>query len=217
MYKNLYDRPVIGENPKSPSEERKKVDETLSLTTNHYFGAVALGGAGVRFYGEYCMVVRLDRVKRVDSDTRLFDRDSYDILLEPLSNLELSRQQIQCLTGTWDTDVVEMALLRVLPEIEHDSRLVTSGTVSALVLRDQEFIEIHLDGTFGPGDLEEIRESPDDASLELAIAERERHGLFTTVVDREWARRRAEVARQLEGHKLPHRVVTLHGRGYQWK
>ena len=213
-YRNLYEKPVIGEEPKQPSVERQEVDQKLSLTKNHYFGAVALGGAGVRFYGEYCMVVGLERVK---PDTRLFDRDSYDILLEPLRGLGLSDQQVRRLTGTWGHDVVNMALLRVLPEVGHDSRLVTSGTVSELVLRDQEFIEVHLEGTFGPADFEEVRESPDDAATELAIAERGRHGLYTTTVEREWARRRAEVARQLDAHGVEHRIVTLHGRGYQWK
>lgn len=226
-YRNLYEDPVIGETPKEPTENRRKVDDTFSLTGNHYFGAAALGGAGVRFYGEYCMVIKLERVSpsaasRVPDgptipDTRLLDRDSYDILLEPLKALELSKRQVERLTGTWDGDLLHMALLRVLPEIGHDMRLATSGTISESVLRDQEFIEVHLEGSFGPTDLEEVRESPDDAALELAIAERARHGLFTTMVDREWARRRAVVARELDAHRIRHRVVTLHGRGYQWK
>jgi len=213
-YRNLYENPVVGGAPKEPTKQRQKVDRTFSITSNHYFGAAALGGAGVRFYGEYCMVIKLERVR---PRTRLLDRDSYDILLEPLKALELSKRQVERLTGTWDADLVQMALLRVLPEIGHDMRLVTSGTISESVLRDQEFIEVHLEGSFGPTDLEEVRESPDDASLELAIAERARHGLFTTTVDREWARRRAVVARELDAQGIRHRVVTLHGRGYQWK
>jgi hypothetical protein len=227
-YHNLYENPVIGGSAKEPTDERRKVDETFDLTDNHYFGAAALGGAGVRFYGEYCMVIKLERVSpsaasrapgggRTIPDTRLLDRDSYDILLQPLSALQLSKRQVERLTGTWDADVLHMALLRVLPEIGHDMRLATSGTISEAVLRDQEFIEVHLKGSFGPPDLEEVRESPDDAALELAIAERARHGLFTTMVDREWARRRAVVARELDRQRVRHRVVTLHGRGYQWK
>jgi len=109
-----------------------------------------------------------------------------------------------------------MALRRVLSEVTHNVRLVTSGTVSERLLRDQEYIEVHLDGTFTPTDLEEVRLSPDDAA-EFAIAERERQGLHTTLVEHIWRQRRADVIQDLAKAKLPVRVVTLHGRGYQWK
>ena len=37
-----------------------EVDDKLGIDAERtYFGAVALGGAGVRYYGEYCMVLRL--------------------------------------------------------------------------------------------------------------------------------------------------------------
>lgn len=223
-YKNLYDNPVIGSDPKEPSAERQRVDLALGIGENTYFGAVALGGAGVRFYGEYCMVLTLARLEM--APTALFDRDSFDILLDPLIGLTRGAQgdplgptveQLACLRGTWSQDRVHMALLRVLADISHDSRLVTSGTISELLLRDQEFIEVHLEGSFGPGDIEEVRQSPDDAAIELTISERERRGLFTTAVEREWARQRAEVARRLDDHDVRHKIVTLHGRGYQWK
>jgi len=214
-YRNLYDRPMIGEERREPSPERLEVDGKLGITPTTYFGAVALGGTGVRFYGEYCMVIRRERVP---PDTRLFDRDSYDIVLDPIKSLGLGPPQLRSvLGGRWASDVVPMAMLRVLPELGHESRLVTSGTVSEAVLRDQEFIEVHLDGSFGVDDIEEVRQSPDETSLELTIFERERHSLPNSLTELEWARRRADVARQLDAHGVRHRVVTLHGRGYQWK
>jgi hypothetical protein len=213
-YRNLYQNPVIGGTPRGPSDERKEVDVRLGIGSNTYFGAVALGGSGIRFYGEYCMVLKL---RRLTSDTRILDRDSFDLLNEPLSKLEQSSEQLACLCGTWGDDRVEMAVRRVLPELSHDVRLVTSGTISEAVLRDQEYIEIHLDGTFATDDIAEVRHSPDDASTEISISEREREGLTTTLVERMWRQRRADVASDLEANSVPQRVVTLHGRGYQWK
>jgi hypothetical protein len=213
-YRNLYDSPVVGGAALELSPERLFVDSRFELDDNTYFGALALGGTGVRFYGEYCMVIKLDRVT---ADTGLLDRDSYDIRSQPLRDLELTDEQVRCLRGTWEADAVDMALLRVLSEVTHDVRLVTSGTVSERLLRDQEYIEVHLDGTFTPGDLEEVRLSPDDAAAEFAIAERERQGLHTTLVERLWRQRRGEVIQDLASAEVLVRVVTLHGKGYQWK
>jgi hypothetical protein len=213
-YRNLYDEPIIGGSPRQPSSARVFVDSRVGLGVNTHFGAVALGGTGVRFYGEYCMVIKLGRVA---ADTGLFDRDSYDILSEPLNELELTDEQLYSMRGTWGDDAVDMALRRVLSEVTHDVRLVTSGTVSERLLRDQEYIEVHLDGTFTPADLEEVRLSPDDAAAEFAIAERERQGLHTTLVERLWWQRRGDVIQDLANAKLPVRVVTIHGKGYQWK
>src|SRR5215831_11065235 len=86
-YKNLYERPIIGGERKGPSPERVQVDQLLgfgSNAQNYYFGAVALGGTGVRFYGEYCLVIKAGEVA---ADTQVIDRDSYDLLLPPLSTL----------------------------------------------------------------------------------------------------------------------------------
>ena len=57
-YKNLYEHPIIGTERKSPSPERIQVDAFLGFgpdAKDFYFGAVALGGTGVRFYGECCL------------------------------------------------------------------------------------------------------------------------------------------------------------------
>ena len=214
QYKNLYDRPAIGGVPRVPSDQRVKVDRTLGLGRTTYFGAVALGGTGVRFYGEYCMVLTLGQV---DPDTRLFDRDSFDILLEPLDTLPLTPAQIEALRGRWGRDRVDMAVLRVLPEIGHDLRLVTSGTISDAVLKDQEFIEVHRDGSFAPREIEEIRESPDETAIEMSLRSRADRGIALTQVEQEWLGRRDKVVEKLAELGIQHRIVTLHGRGYQWK
>jgi hypothetical protein len=213
-YFNLYERPVIGGAPQEPSETRKHVDQMLDLGRQTYFGAAALGGAGVRYYGEYCLVLTLDQV---EGRARLFDRDSFDIELEPLKSLPLTPERIAVLRGDWDDDRIDMAVLRVLVELGDDTRLVTSGTVSDTVLRDQEFIEVHLDGTFAPREIEEVRESPDETAIELSLRNRRRRGIPISQTEQDWLLRRAWISEQLAWYRIPHRVVTLHGRGYQWK
>ncbi len=212
-YRNLYDRPVIGGEAPTPSPARKLVDKKLQLGEDTYFGAVALGGTGIRYYGEYSMVLRPEAV---DGKTPLLDRDSYDLLMPPLSELNLTKKRLTRMRGTWEQDVRAMVLLRVLPEIRQARQLVTSGTVSELVLRDQEFVEVHRRGTFTPEDLEEVRTSPDEVAIENLIRDRERRGSRCTAVEHEWLRRRSVVSERLEEAELRHRVVTLHGRGYQW-
>ena len=177
-YLNLYERPVIGGAPKRPSRAREEVDAAMGIQgADVYFAAVALGGVGVRFYGEYCMEIKLEKI---DPDPRLFDRDSYDILMEPLASHGMRKELITRLRGSWVRDRHAMVLMKVLPEIEHQRRLVTTGTVSEAVLKDQEFIEVHLrparhdgeSGGFGVKDLVEIRESPDDLSVATRLRDR---------------------------------------------
>ncbi|TFD49125.1 hypothetical protein E3T55_11660 [Cryobacterium frigoriphilum] len=212
-YRNLYEAPVIGGRARTVSEARETVDDKLSLGSDTYFGALAVGGSGVRYYGAYCLVLSPELV---EPDTQLFDRDSYDILLPPLLGAPMNSENISVLTGKWQTDRIEMVMLKVLPEMRHDSRLVTAGMISSLVLRDQEFVEVHLRQKFGPEDLEEIRESPDDAATEIDILERRRAGLHVASEEGEWVRRRSRLAELMDDQRVKHRVVTMYGRGYQW-
>lgn len=224
-YLNLYERPVIGGERQQPSPQREEVDTALGLVGDEvYFAALGLGGVGVRYYGEFCLVLRLDDI---DPDPQLFDRDSYDILLEPIAGLANRSVLVRRLTGRWSSDRYAMVEMKVLPEIVHQRRLVTSGTVSEVVLRDQEFIEVHLHpegqreaglvGGFGPSDLEEMRESPDEVSMATRLREREQDGLRLTDVEFEWLLRRECVSRVVSKAGITSRVVTQHGRGYQWK
>lgn len=225
-YLNLYERPEIGGVQPTPSAERVAVDTALGLHgPDVYFGAVALGGVGVRYYGEYCLVLQLDAI---DDDPQLFDRDSYDILIEPISGLPDRAAVIDRLKGSWRSDVHPMVVMKVLPELEHDFRLVTTGTVSEAVLKDQEFIEVHLrpdpagvdpggSRSFGPGEIEEIRESPDEVAVMARLREREAAELPMSAVEHEWLLRRECVSQVVGKRGTPTRVVTQHGRGYQWK
>lgn len=228
-YLNLYERPVVGGARQQPSQERIDVDSAMGITgPDVYFAALALGGCGIRFYGEYCLVLRLDQI---DSDPQMFDRDSYDVLLPPFTELPDRQLLIQRLIGHWGKDRYAMTLMKVLPGLDHQHKLVTTGTVSELVLKDQEYIELHLHparasndkhpygagGGFGRDDIEELRESPDEVAAATRLRERSDDGLLLTDVEYEWLLRRECVTRTVAAAKLPARVVTQHGRGYQWK
>jgi hypothetical protein len=214
-YRNLYEMPVIGGTRRQPSAERQRVDGLLGFgrhAGDYYFGAVALGGTGVRFYGEYCMALKTEDV---GDDTTIFDRDSYDLLLPPLESQDASIADI--LRGTWGSDVVDMLTLKLLPELRDMNRLVTTGTVSEMILHDQEFVEVHKRGAIEPRAIEEVRQSPDEVAIESRIMARQANGFAPTALEVLWLRRRDEVVAALEREGVQYRIVTLHGRGYQWR
>lgn len=103
-YRNAYEISRVGGN--APVDHyRAQVDQHLGLGEETYFAAVSMGGSGVRYFGEYCMVLA---ARVVGAKTQLLDRDSYDTLYSPLD--QMSIQQIRdMLFGTW-TDVDDMIL-----------------------------------------------------------------------------------------------------------
>jgi hypothetical protein len=222
-YLNLYELVAIG--VKKVSQDRIDVDTEFGyLGEDVYFAAVALGGVGVRFYGEYCMVLDIDRI---DPDPLLFDRDSYDILIKPLAGLPGKAAMVACLRGEW-ADVHDMVLMKVLPELVHQRRLATAGTVSETVLKDQEFIEVHLRPgkddrpgsparSFGIDEVDQLLEAPDEVAVSSRLHEREAAGQRLSDIEHEWLLRREQVGRATSKRRLATRVVTQHGKGYQWK
>lgn len=86
----------------------------------------------------------------VDPSSQILDRDSYDLLLPPLSNtLPDVDELVRMLRGEWAADTVDMLMLKLLPEIRSTHRLITTGTVSEMILHDQEFVEVHVRKTGG--------------------------------------------------------------------
>jgi hypothetical protein len=214
-YYNLYEEPVIGGVRRKPSSERIQVDQLLGFgayAKDFYFGAVALGGTGVRYYGEYCMVMKPWAIAQ---DTQILDRDSYDLLLPPLEPDKDSRARE--LAGRWDPDLIDMLALKLLPELRGANRLITTGTVSEMILHDQEFVEVHRRGAILPSEIEEVRQSPDEIAMEARIQARGNAGFPPTAVELRWLQQRRDVIDALEREGIHCRVVTLHGRGYQWR
>ena len=218
-YKNIYEEPVIGGKKRTPTPERQRVDTLLGFgpnATSLYFGAAALGGGGVRYYGAHCMVLKAEAVPPT---TRIFDRDSYDLLQPPIAGRDGSETAMiaQCLRGTWQSDLVEMLIMKMLPKLPSAQHLITAGTISELVITDQEFVEVHRQGKIRRTDLEEVREAPEEVAVEMTILNRKLCARCPTAVEIRWVRQRHKVLRALTRHRIPHRVVTLHGAGYQWR
>jgi hypothetical protein len=215
-YLNAYGRPVVAGKKRDPSPLRLKVDERLKFESPEkiYFGAVALGGAGIRFYGDYCMVILLEKVT---DETRVFDRNTYDLESEPLVSQVDGGNIVKSLRGTWKVDLLDLIKLKILPRLAVWNSLATAGTISDLLLHDEEFVEVHLEGTFTPHDVEEIREFPEDQVLESQITDRYRYGELPTTDQILWNSRRQAVRFDLQKAGLRSRLVAASGRGGRWK
>lgn len=213
-YRNAYDAPIVAGVRRGPSPQRRRVDQLVGLDPpqEFFFGAVALGGTGVRFYGEYCMTLKPDAVS---ADTRVLDRNSYDLLQPPFSTRNQARIA-QSLRGQWGQDVVDMLVLKVLPELRNTTRLITLGSVSDSALHDEDFVEVHRQGTFQPSDVEEVRETPEDQAIEAHVLSRIREGVVPRLEELVWVRRRKLVDAALRQAGIRSRVVASSGRGGRW-
>jgi len=214
-YGNIYSNPVIAGKRRTPSETRKHVDTLLGFSNpgNIFYGAAAMGGTGVRFYGEYCMVLKPDRVS---GTTQVFDRNSYDLVVPPLSSEPDLGAVAKNRQGRWTADIVDMLVLKVLPPLAQSTRLITLGSVSDAILHDEDFLEVHREGTFHPSDLEEIRETPEDQAIHSHIIEDVQDGGLATIEELIWVYRRIRVADSLRSQDVRTRVVSSAGRGSRW-
>lgn len=216
-YRNAYDRPTVAGKRRAPSRTRRRIDQLLGLgnqARRTYFGAVATGGTGIRFYGQYTLVLRPESV---DATTRLFDRNSYDLLWSPLADVADARRVVRALQGTWKRDLIDMLTVKLLPTLSGVQRLVTAGALSEAILHDEDFVEAHRLGSFAPGDLEEIRQAPEDQLISLQIEERRRAGAPPSLVELIWKNRRAEVQRRIRSAGIKTRVVASSSRTDRWR
>jgi hypothetical protein len=223
-YKNRYELSRIGGSAAPPSPRRIKVDRLLGFQPDGaewYFGAIAVGGTGVRFYGEYCLVLAPE-VK--DWPVQFLDRNSYDLLDPPLVDAPDAISVVKALKTTWQ-DLPETIAIKVLSSVTPAERLVTVGLVAEMTLRDEDFIEAHLhrptrpDGTrsFGLASVEEVRQAPEEVAQHQHLQEQQANGRIPSAAELEWCSRRARVERLLDSFCLPSRVVTSNGRGARWR
>lgn len=215
-YKNAYERPRLEDGQvATPSERRLAVDSLLfgDEAPNRYFAAVSLGGLGCRFYGEYCVVLKQDH----DANAGLFDRNSYDLAAPPLDSASDRPALVDTLKGNWSEHVVDMITAKVLPEVPDTNRLTTPGQVSDLVLRDEDFAEVHIGRRITRESVEEVRKSPEEASLTTEILERYRGGEAPSPAELTWAQNRHEAEQALRKFRINTRVVTTSARGFRWR
>jgi hypothetical protein len=225
-YMNRYDleRLRVGERPPSGPSLRKLVDEIIARVAGTadgsalYYGAVELNGAGIRYFGDACLVLTS---RSVASQTVVLYRNSYDLARSPIRQRimkhgakfkDAALREAQALAGQWPTDVPEMAASKVLDGGFSGERRLTSAMVSAGVLSDEDYLEVVRVGSFGSEDIEEIRVSAIDAGAEARIADRLMRGPTPSLAEMLWRHRRRAAERSSAKRKLTTRVVVTHGR-----
>lgn len=215
-YKNAYERPRIdGIERPPPSTKRLYADRLLFGDEGrfHYFASVCLGGTGCRFYGEYCVVLAPDRNK----GSKVFDRNSYDLLDPPLSLVEDAEAVVAALRGRWDEDVSAMLTAKVAPELPEENRLTTPGQISDAVSHDEDFAEVHLKDDVTSKHVEEVRATPEDTIVAGDLLDEYQAGEIPGPAELMWATWRHCVSDQLRKRNVPRRVVSTTGRGFRWR
>jgi hypothetical protein len=232
-YRNTYDLetgskrpfPLVGEKHEV-SPTRRHVDTLVEFggpPENFYFGAVALSGSGIRFYGEYCLYLRQDVME--SRNPSVLDRNSYDLIHPPLSqrvgtnatDAGPAKIEVGWLKATWNEDLSDMLVMKVAPTIDAENRLVTPGAVAEGVLADEDFAEVHLKGTFTPDEVEEIRFAPEEHALAADILSRIDQGRPPDPAEWLWVWRRSLVDAACDEHAVRRRVTTAAGRTRRWQ
>ncbi len=201
-YKNGYDlaKYRIGGSASDGSlKTRDIVDQALTHLVGVsgdkiYFGAVELNGAGVRFYGDICLVLKRDAVL---STTTILDRNSYDLVRSPL------RQRIESGNpAMWDKNR------------EAEASSISGNWADDLqgLLKDEDYIEVLRVGSFSARDLQEARISASDAPYESLVAQRRATGPRPRLEALIWRMRRRRADAALRRAKVDVRVVTTTGR-----
>ncbi len=221
-YKNYYDlgkHQRIGDEPLRP---RVAVDVALPVLNpkNIYFCAVELGGAGVRFYGDYCFVLK---PRHEDAGTKILERNSYDLIREPIAQYiertgeastvnERRKSVAEAWSGSWRTDLPDMVALKVLSEAPLVPERLTQGRITSLVLDDERYIEVLREGSFGAEQLEEARTASSDTAIESHIVALSREGQSPRLDMLIWARRRSRARLELDAAGVQTRIVAQAGR-----
>jgi hypothetical protein len=227
-YKNYYDLGKAG--PSRVGEQlptRQVVDQSLPLGSvrpeDVYFAAAEVNGSGIRFYGDVCLVLKDSSVA---SDTVILDRNSYDLVRLPLRteidaapDPDVKRRDVaKDISGNWDSDLADMCCLKMLDSFDRRRRRLTTGEISTGLLCDEDYIEVlwvrnqagH--GSFGPGDILEVRLNAADVAAEERIMERSRSGPPPAMHELAWMHRRRAAERALNARHIRVMVVTTTGR-----
>ena len=201
---------------------REKVDRALPLAgapyappdpyRRVYFAAAELNGAGIRYFGDYCLVIR---PADVHPATVILERNSYDLLLAPIADRIRAGapmgQEAAAMHGRWMPDLGSMAGLKVLGEAARE-RLLTTGLISDALLADEDYLEVlHATPVDAPA-LAEVRTSLDDAAAEERIGAELRRGVGPPLTEVVWRRQRRAAEAAFRKAGIGVRVVAGSGR-----
>ena len=220
QYKNGYDLGTyrIGTDGEVP--RRILVDQSLPIGRGKsfkkiYFCAVEINGSGIRFYGDLCLVLKRTEI---ESGTTVLDRNSYDLLRPPLStglNPNCKRKMravAKQLSGKLESDLGNMAGVKVLELRPISTRRLTTGQISESVLEDEDYLEVLKIGSFDVTALEEVRTASADASAEVQIGEKLRLGMTPPIEALLWRKRRHDAEKVLKAKAVGVRTATTEGR-----
>jgi len=224
-YKNGYDLGKYRVGDALPEEEQRKTREIVDLAlpvsppNEIYFCAVELNGAGIRFYGDLCLVLK---ASAVPPDTCVLDRNSYDLSRAPISNMTKALPALQghqrrvavaaAWSGSYARDLADMVAVRTFMFRPPVPRRLTLGQVGEVLLEDEDYMEVLLRRSFSAYDLLEVRTNATDAAADAAISDRLRRGPFPRIEEVGWRRARRRAERALRSVNLRTRIVASLGR-----
>jgi hypothetical protein len=228
-YLNSYDlnksRIRVGSDP--PDDHWKKreiVDHALAPLHGRpmnevYYAAAELNGAGIRFYGDICLVLKPEKVP---ADTIVIDRNSYDVLRAPFKDAvegfgrselkQAARHRILLsLSGMFRPDLKTMGALKVLTVTGERDRRFSTGQISGGVLDDEDYIEILKIDSFDASSVETARISAAEVALESHVERRLQDDPWTHEA-RSWLTERRNATRALADAGIAVTVIASPGR-----
>ncbi|MDQ0563229.1 hypothetical protein QO004_005038 [Rhizobium mesoamericanum] len=224
-YMNAYDVEAAGVargDRKAVSKTRQRVDDMLrglhrSRPEDIYFAAVELDGSGISFYGDVCLVLAKGRVH---DDTVVLDRNSYDLVQQPLGALiqaQMGTSEIAHtlagIAGRWRADVAMMGAIKVVGSDGERERRLTTGQISDRLLDDEDYMEVLKVGSFSATDLEAARLALADVATEDHIEREYANGhLAPGHVSLLWAHQRRKAIAALRKAEVPTNLVRSSGR-----
>ncbi|MBC3916342.1 hypothetical protein H8L32_02475 [Undibacterium sp. CY18W] len=221
-YKNVYDRQAsqVTAAPRI-SQRRQRVDRALPIgptvePKDIYYGAVELAGAGIRYYGDVCLVLKPEAVP---ASTVILDRNSFDVDRPPVINrissqpLNLQERARASLllswSGTWERDLAAMTTIRLHSIGATSTRRWTIGQIARTLVDDEDYLEVLKQDSFNVNDIQEARLFSADVALDAYISTRTSNVRFEALI---WRRRRNQAEAALREAGIPVRVVGNHGR-----
>jgi hypothetical protein len=221
-YKNTYDqgktKRLADIPPGDKIPARALVDDVLTSITNItadkiYFCAVELNGAGIRFYGDICFIL-----KSVSDETVVLTSNSYDLIRPPITqegsapDQNALKKHVREMAGSWGIDTAYLVTLKAIATRSISERRLTTGQVSDCVLNDEDYLEVLKVDSFDATELQEARIFAADAAAETQIGEQLRLGPCPTLAELQWRKHRRAAVTALKHRGIHTRTITTSGR-----
>jgi hypothetical protein len=229
-YLNSYDlkktQVRVGSDPPGDHwKTREIVDHALAPLHKHlmnevYYAAAELNGAGIRFYGDICLVLKPSEIA---ADIAVLDRNSYDVLRAPFRDAverftgQARRQAarsfiLAALSGSFANDLKTMGAVKVLITTGERDRRFSTGQISGGLLDDEDYMEILKIGSFNTSGVEVARISAGEAALEGHVEQRLQSNPPAPHWARLWLTERRAAARALADAGIDVTVIAAPGR-----